>query len=78
MGFSSKEKVREPYCRTEGPTESCYYYFFKNFNHNWKKKTEIKRKQDLVRPSVRQYGSRPFPLLEQPIQTIILKYLIFT
>ena len=35
-------------------------------------------KQDSVGPSVRQYGSRPLPLLEQPIQTVILKCLIFT
>ena len=28
MGCSSKGKVREPYCRTEGPTESCFFFFF--------------------------------------------------
>ena len=30
-------------------------------------------KQDSVGPFVQQYGSRPFPVIEQPIQTIILK-----
>ena len=36
MGCLSKGKVREPYCRTEGPTESCFLFLFYFFKIGWR------------------------------------------